>query len=243
VYNHWRLRKYTAIAAANKAALKQEMQHSHSVRRGRFADAPGAEVPFGVRAIESGIEVDGVWVSRSNTPASSLAGSPKLRPKDLAKDRMSVTSDITRIEIPQPIHRYSETDRPSNSPYMSHEGAGPSRRKHNPPPTSDHQPRGRVSYEPRRSSQLRFSSYSSSEDAEALATVGDRSVVSDKDGKRPGGKDDLPLSTMRDADIASKDTDQRPHPNSPHHHPLHLLADTMTLAARPVLVHSQRTGS
>jgi len=199
VYNHWKLRKYTAIATANKAALKQEMQHSQSVRRGRFEEAPGAEVPFGVRAIESGIEVDGVWVSRSNTPVSSLAGSPKLRPKDLAPDRASSSTDLSRIEIPQPIHRYSDTDQPSNAPYMSHgtsDGAGPSRRKHNPPPTSDHLPRGRVSYEPRRSSQLRISNSSiSPEDTEALAALEGRSVVEDKNGKRPEGNDDTPDAT------------------------------------------------
>lgn len=175
------------------------MQHPRSVRRGRFADAPGGEVPFGIRAIESGIEVAGVWVSRSNTPASSLAGSPKIRPKDLIPDRASASLDFSRIEIPQPIHRYSETDRPSSSPHMSHgalDSAGPSRRKHNPPPASDHQPRGRTSYEPRRSSQLRFSSYSHSEDPEALAALGGRSVVSDRNGKRPEGSND-PHSTSK----------------------------------------------
>lgn len=34
-------------------------------------DKRGNDVPFGIRAIESGIEVEGVWISRSNTPASS----------------------------------------------------------------------------------------------------------------------------------------------------------------------------
>lgn len=35
----------------------------------------GSEVPFGIRAIESGIEVEGVWISRSNTPASTRENS------------------------------------------------------------------------------------------------------------------------------------------------------------------------
>lgn len=35
----------------------------------------GIEIPFGIRAIESGIEVDGVWISRSNTPAPSARNS------------------------------------------------------------------------------------------------------------------------------------------------------------------------
>ena len=33
------------------------------------------EIPFGIRAIESGIEIDGVWISRSNTPVGSSRSS------------------------------------------------------------------------------------------------------------------------------------------------------------------------
>jgi hypothetical protein len=33
------------------------------------------EIPFGIRAIQSGIEVDGVWISRSNTPVGSSRAS------------------------------------------------------------------------------------------------------------------------------------------------------------------------
>lgn len=29
------------------------------------------DIPFGIRALESGIEVEGVWISRSNTPEIS----------------------------------------------------------------------------------------------------------------------------------------------------------------------------
>lgn len=33
------------------------------------------DIPFGVRAIQSGIEVEGIWISRPNTPGSSHAAS------------------------------------------------------------------------------------------------------------------------------------------------------------------------
>ncbi|KAF2003297.1 hypothetical protein P154DRAFT_102986 [Amniculicola lignicola CBS 123094] len=33
------------------------------------------DTPFGIRAIESGIEIDGVWISRGNTPIGSTVGS------------------------------------------------------------------------------------------------------------------------------------------------------------------------
>jgi hypothetical protein len=34
------------------------------------------EIPFGIRALENGVEVAGVWISRSNTPVPSCQGSP-----------------------------------------------------------------------------------------------------------------------------------------------------------------------
>ncbi len=36
---------------------------------------PKDDIPFGIRAIQSGIEVDGVWISRSNTPVGSSRAS------------------------------------------------------------------------------------------------------------------------------------------------------------------------
>lgn len=37
--------------------------------------APNDTIPFGIRAIESGIEVEGIWISRPNTPAASARDS------------------------------------------------------------------------------------------------------------------------------------------------------------------------
>lgn len=34
-------------------------------------EAKGEDIPFGIRAIERGIEVDGVWIFGVNTPVSS----------------------------------------------------------------------------------------------------------------------------------------------------------------------------
>lgn len=66
-------------------------------------------MPFGIRAIESGIEVDGVWISRGNTPAPSLPETPIASPSagpSSAPDRTSSGSNISRLEIPQPAHGY-----------------------------------------------------------------------------------------------------------------------------------------
>ena len=177
MYNHWRLRKYTAIAVT-KAAIRQEMQHSESVKRGR-----AREVPFGVRAIESGIEVEGVWISGSNTPANSIPGSPelsattprhKLAQEDSSANRASSSSN-TRIEIPQPVHGHPEIILPSGNPFgnVAFEGASSS---------DQHFRGGRPTYQPRRSSHLRYSN--------------DPFMAAESNGKWAEGTN-LPFSTQR----------------------------------------------
>ena len=135
-YNHWRVRKYTKLEAEKKA-IRQEMRHSASVRRGRAKD-----IPFGVRALERGVVVEGVWHSKANTPVPSLPGSPLL-PTTASKGKSrepttdtsatggAIKSSVTRIEIPGP------TD-------------------HLTPEVATDQRRGRPNYKPRRSSGLRF---------------------------------------------------------------------------------------
>ncbi|CAD6569467.1 MAG: hypothetical protein ASARMPREDX12_007863 [Alectoria sarmentosa] len=193
-YNKWRLRKYTAIAET-KAALRQEMQHTASVKRGR---SQRQKIPFGVRALESGIEVDGVWISGTNTP-TSMPGSPNvaaMRPqpahRDLSPDASSSASEVSRIEIPQPVHGYpgmSNSAGPSSKIPRSFDRPISSERQHGKLPTSDHQSGGRPTYQPRRSSQLRFSNSLNPEESQAFATLEGRSMTADRNGKRPEGSD------------------------------------------------------
>ncbi|KAI9765271.1 MAG: hypothetical protein M1840_007470 [Geoglossum simile] len=61
-WNHWTLRRYEAIAEAKKAHLR-EMRESR-----RIIQLQGEGIPFGIRAIEAGIEVEGVHISRPATP-------------------------------------------------------------------------------------------------------------------------------------------------------------------------------
>ena len=143
IYNHHRIRKYTQLAA-EKAQIREQLQRTASVKHGG-----GNDIPFGIRALESGIEVDGVWISGSNTPAGSTPvhsapGSPTLTPMaevpkaashgKVSSDRASLPSQITRIEMPPQAYGH-DADRRS----ISQPGSG------------------RASYQPRRSSGLRFS--------------------------------------------------------------------------------------
>ena len=121
------------------------MQHSNSVRRGRLKD-----VPFGVRALERGVEVEGVWNSTVNTPVPSLPGSPTLSastmmgnsPQGPSSRRLSTATSAVSVAS------YAEPPQASGhgSPSLTYEA----------------QPRGRLPYrpphQPRRSSGLRFSS-------------------------------------------------------------------------------------
>jgi hypothetical protein len=53
-----------------KRARIQELRKS-----GIIVESKGNDIPFGVRALESGMEIDGIWVSRSTTPIpESLRG-------------------------------------------------------------------------------------------------------------------------------------------------------------------------
>lgn len=69
-----------------------------------------AEEPFGVRAIEKGCEVDGVWNSRTATPLHSPVfrsrnSSPVLSLNKLRKsNRVSSGSSISALDIPEPAH-------------------------------------------------------------------------------------------------------------------------------------------
>ena len=164
VYNHWRLRKYTKIAAV-KAQHRQAIEQRPSVRARK-----GREVPFGVRAIESGVEVDGVWISRSNTPNASATGSPApsimLEP-DSARhaqypERTPMTSSRRSLEVPRPVHGHPASGQSRNSAPSRNSGALQDQyNEHERVPrsstASDNVPRARPTYQPRRSSGLRYS--------------------------------------------------------------------------------------
>lgn len=87
------------------------MEVEAQVERGemRKTVGQGGEVPFGIRAIERGCTVDGVWNSKATTPLqtppSSKPSSPVLRGiNTLRKDkRDSSSSNISRLAIPEPV--------------------------------------------------------------------------------------------------------------------------------------------
>ncbi|KAI0012915.1 hypothetical protein F4779DRAFT_506892 [Xylariaceae sp. FL0662B] len=67
------LKKHTVLDAEKRA--RQEVMQRSGLPVSRKID-----IPFGVRAIQSGIEVDGIWISQPGTPIEVGANSPLLKP-------------------------------------------------------------------------------------------------------------------------------------------------------------------
>ena len=174
------------------------MQHSQSTRRGR-----AREVPFGVRALESGIEVEGVWVSGTNTPAGSTPGTPTFLANpnsargEPSPDRASSASTMSHLEMPQPTRGYptvmiaSDNNSQDSGPFADLRVSSDSTQQQ--PPLSDHLPHKRPSYKPRRSSQLRYSNSIKSEDPERLAARKGDYLMPHGKGKKVQGKNHFVL--------------------------------------------------
>lgn len=167
LYTRYRLRKYTAIANKKQAQLLERSQGGEVVQR-RVND-----VPFGIRAIESGIQVDGVWISRSNTPIPStpisLAASSVDEPSPPRVSRHSarVSSsppNMPRCEIPQQVRPHPGTSTSTRNPPLGVHSSEPNRGSWagKTPATPDSpitEPGlgSRQTYQPRHSSHLRYS--------------------------------------------------------------------------------------
>jgi hypothetical protein len=80
--------------------------------RGEITERASEEVPFGIRAIEAGAEVDGIWNSRAATPllapsAKSVSepSTPTMKPQKLQKARkFGSDSSLSGLELPEPAH-------------------------------------------------------------------------------------------------------------------------------------------
>ncbi|KAJ9663793.1 hypothetical protein H2201_005514 [Coniosporium apollinis] len=99
------------------AAQKQEQAHlaPKTVERRANEDEEKA-IPFGIRAVESGIEVEGVWISRTNTPAPSSAASSiseKWSDRGHAHSRTASGTGLPQPAEPQLLH--PSLSRPSRS--------------------------------------------------------------------------------------------------------------------------------
>ncbi|KAI9869527.1 MAG: hypothetical protein M1830_005425 [Pleopsidium flavum] len=211
VYTRYKLRQYIAIAS-KKQAQQLELKQEGEVTQRRRND-----VPFGIRAIESGIEVDGVWISRSNTPIPSSPSTfaapsidlPSLSSDNGPSDRMSSASNNSRLEMPQPLRLYpgASSGRPSTSSRAHNSRVERGVSVESVPYGSDspnNEPSlgGRQTYQPRHSSHLRYSNPNILRDSTTLdALEGHRRNASGSAGTSEGSED----NRMMDRSSGSSD--------------------------------------
>jgi hypothetical protein len=88
-YDRYRIAKYTKVEKGKQAVPTPEMLEAQH-------EETKDEIPFGIRAIESGIEVDGVWISRSNTPVGSSRSS-------VTDFKLPRSYSSSQVELPQAV--------------------------------------------------------------------------------------------------------------------------------------------
>ncbi|RDA91735.1 hypothetical protein CP533_4750 [Ophiocordyceps camponoti-saundersi (nom. inval.)] len=101
------LRKHEVIEEERRARLA-EMRHCGIDRMHRDA------IPFGVRALESGVEVEGIWISRSNTPVHEQPGG-KGKEKMVAVSSPLSDARLSDDKPPDDLRRSSRPRRSRNS--------------------------------------------------------------------------------------------------------------------------------
>lgn len=99
-YDNYRIAKYSKVQRKEKPTPTPEMLEAQREEPSTKEE----DIPFGIRAIESGIEVDGVWISRSNTPAGSSAAS------SLNEARLGHSQNNSQIELPRPAYASSSRE-------------------------------------------------------------------------------------------------------------------------------------
>ncbi|KAJ4367488.1 hypothetical protein N0V83_007071 [Neocucurbitaria cava] len=88
------LRKYSKVDKG-KQAQTPEMLEAQPVTA--VSTETKDEIPFGIRAIQSGIEIDGVWISRSNTPVGSS------RASIISEHKPMRSYNNSQLELPQAV--------------------------------------------------------------------------------------------------------------------------------------------
>lgn len=92
MFDRQKLRKYSKVDKG-KQAQTPEMLEAQPVTA--VSTETKDEIPFGIRAIQSGIEVDGVWISRSNTPVGSS------RASIISEHKPMRSYNNSQLELPQ----------------------------------------------------------------------------------------------------------------------------------------------
>ncbi|KKY19011.1 hypothetical protein UCDDS831_g05643 [Diplodia seriata] len=94
LHTNRKMKKLTKPVGARADQEPQMVEAAAAPRR-----KSGDDIPFGIRAIQSGIEVDGIWISGTNTP---VPGSPTQSAQDKPEASSSNSRPISTLDIPGP---------------------------------------------------------------------------------------------------------------------------------------------
>ncbi|KAH8731003.1 hypothetical protein GQ44DRAFT_736135 [Phaeosphaeriaceae sp. PMI808] len=111
-YDRNKLRKYSKVDKGKKTQTP-EMLEAQPVTAGSIESKD--EIPFGIRAIQSGVEVDGVWISRTNTPVGSSRAS-------IMSEKNPRSYNNSQLELPQAA-MYGSSRNSSRAPSSSFDRA------------------------------------------------------------------------------------------------------------------------
>jgi hypothetical protein len=110
-YDTNKIKKYSKVDKGKRTATP-EMLEAQPVTT--VSVEPKDEIPFGIRAIQSGIEIDGVWISRTNTPAGSSRNSISEMPRSY---------NNSQLELPQAAMYNGSSRNSSRAPSSSFDRA------------------------------------------------------------------------------------------------------------------------
>jgi hypothetical protein len=160
-------KRFQAVDEEKEVAAGEALQNIASSRR-------ETSIPFGVRAIESGIEVDGIWVSRSNTPMpESLKSLPNSARSSISSRRSTDITNGTQAGDNVPTVSIEHVDDMEEAFRQTQLSLNRFANGMLTPSERDTVVwRRTASYKPRRASQLRYSSQPDGTDGDAMEADG-----------------------------------------------------------------------
>ncbi|ESZ97029.1 hypothetical protein SBOR_2574 [Sclerotinia borealis F-4128] len=255
---------YIKLLWTNRMVAKQEIIDEEKRVRiqelrqsGQFVEtSKGVEIPFGVRAIQSGIQVDGIWISGTNTPVPSIKlqrhSSYELSSPDSTSNAHISPDGYNHPAPPKngpPNFRYSES-----AVLSSHRSISDDETIVSDPRSSSRQ---RATYKPTRSSQLRFGTVGEHQyDEETLGHLEGSAPTDRVYTHRPRGGRNESNSSISDAAAAadnerssgtSDDSDEtfsrvkHPQPNRPFNYPTRTPSPEVLTPAFPSFSHQPTT--
>jgi hypothetical protein len=179
------------------------------------------DIPFGVRAIQSGIQVEGIWISRPNTPSSSrttssptLIGDPtdsrsKAKGKGKGKGKARyIPVEVTETAMSSSSPQTTPTSGSLTPPRTDNTELNDARKPRRQRPMDSHTPKGSLEAQ-RRSIARNMASRSSSANRTSMASssVGEI-VVPHSRNSYASSKPMLPGSTEYYSDISRAATNE-----------------------------------